>query len=54
MFKRHYWLRLARLKLTLGFCRCWNVSFAQAEIEDVNVELPRLCKAHASVDNMGP
>ena len=29
VFKRHYWLRLARLKLTLGSCsfsRCWNVS----------------------------
>ena len=50
VFRRHYWLRLARLKLTLVFCSFTRCRFA--EITDVSAALSRLCKVHASVDNI--
>ena len=44
-----------RLTLTLGPCSFYLVLECEfAEIEDVGVALPKLCKAHASVDDIEP
>ena len=56
LFKRHYWLRLAslRLKLTLGsssFARCWNVSLLRLRTLVVHCQD---CKKHASIHNIKP